>query len=101
MKTHIAAATLVLGVSAGLAASSFAADLNLDNMPLARPVPVLLSDTATGNVGIDIQAENIGIAVSHLSLSQQVQQSFTANGGSGGVRTALSSAGSDESATSS
>ncbi len=83
MKNHIAAATLAFGLSAGLAAPSWAAELNQDVMPLARPVPLLLGDTAAGgSIAINLQAENAGIAVSHLTLSQQVQQSVTIGAGS-------------------
>ncbi len=93
MKKHIAASTLAFGLSVGLAAPSWAAELNQDNLPLARPIPLLLGDSAANSVAIDLRAENVAIAVSHLTLSQQVQQSASFHGGSGSGLAALDSGG--------
>jgi len=93
MKKHIAAATLAFGLSAGFAAPSWAAELSMDSLPLARPIPLLLGDSAANSVAIDLQANNVAIAVSHLTLSQQVQQSASFHGGSGGGLAALDNGG--------
>ncbi len=82
MKNHIATATLAFGLSAGLAAPSSAGEITaIEVLPLARPIPLLLGDSAANSVAIDLQANNVAIAVSHLTLSQQVQQSATFGGG--------------------